>query len=276
MIIDNSGASQLAERELYLRSGLSIYGRGFVGVRCEMRSGIAGKVSALATIRDLNLSSYTIANPGDYKNASIGAYCSFAEGVKILGAHDFTRITTSTCSVDVPVSSEVFANFKGKKPFVNLNHTVIGHDVWLGSNVQIKNGLVIGHGAIVGAGAVVTKHIPPYAVVAGTPAQVIRMRFPDDVIERLLKSAWYTYDWNFIQIDWGDLYSSLAMMEDHIAAQDVPKLEKGYAYKCIHGDQLEITQATWTLERQLKGMYDTEDMQEFFNRQNVKEHSLQV
>lgn len=276
MIIDNSGAAQLAAKELYLRSGLSVSGHGFIGVRSELRSGLGGKVNSVSNCRDVNLSSYTVANAGDYKNMSIGAYGSFAEGVRVLGTHAFNRVTTSICSVDSPVSAEVFANFKGKKPFINLHHTVIGHDVWLGSNVQIKNGLVIGHGAIVGAGSVVTKNIPPYAIVAGTPAKLIRMRFTDNEIERLLKSAWYTYDWNFIEIDWGDLHNALDMMEDHIAAQDVPKLEQGFAYKCRNNDTIEITPATWTLERQLQGMYDTDDMLEFFNRPNIKEHSLEV
>lgn len=276
MIIDASGAAQLAEQELYLRAGLSVFGHGFIGTRCEIGAGIGGKVSHLSMLRDVHVSSYTRTQPGEYQNASIGAYGSFAEGVKVLGSHALNRVTTSICSVQATASPEIFANFKGKKPFENLQHTIIGHDVWLGSNVQIKNGLIIGHGAIVGAGSVVTKHVPPYAIVAGTPAKIIRMRFSDNDIERLMKSAWYTYDWNNIEIDWGDLYNALSMMEDHIAAQDVPMIENGFNYKCPNGNSIQITPATWTLEKELAGMYDTTNMLEFFERSNIKEHALQV
>jgi len=69
----------------------------------------------------------------------------------------------------------------------------IGHDVWLGHGAIVLPGVTIGTGAVVGAGAVVTKEVAPYAVVVGVPARPIRMRFPDDVIQKLLRVAWW--DW---------------------------------------------------------------------------------
>jgi acetyltransferase-like isoleucine patch superfamily enzyme len=72
-----------------------------------------------------------------------------------------------------------------------FQHVTIGNDVWTGHNVNILPGVSIGDGVVIGAGSVVTKDVPPYAIVAGAPAQVRRMRFPDGTIERLLRLKWW-------------------------------------------------------------------------------------
>ncbi len=69
--------------------------------------------------------------------------------------------------------------------------TSIGCDVWIGVNATILRGRSIGHGACIGAGSVVTHDIPPYAIAAGNPARIIRMRFPETIAERLLKTRWW-------------------------------------------------------------------------------------
>ena len=71
--------------------------------------------------------------------------------------------------------------------------TSIGNDVWVGSNVIIPGGVRIGTGAIVAAGSVVVKDVPPYAVVGGNPAKVIRLRFSEEQIETLLASEWWNW-----------------------------------------------------------------------------------
>lgn len=70
-------------------------------------------------------------------------------------------------------------------------HIIIGNDVWVGRNTMILDGVTIGDGAIVAAGAVVTKDVPPYAIVGGVPAKVLKYRFPPEVIERLLEIKWW-------------------------------------------------------------------------------------
>jgi acetyltransferase-like isoleucine patch superfamily enzyme len=69
----------------------------------------------------------------------------------------------------------------------------IGSDVWIGYRATILGPATIGHGAVIGAGSVVAGDVPPYAIVAGNPARVLRMRFPAEVVERLLRIAWW--DW---------------------------------------------------------------------------------
>ncbi|CAH1676241.1 CatB-related O-acetyltransferase [Hyphomicrobiales bacterium] len=68
---------------------------------------------------------------------------------------------------------------------------VIGHDVWLGSQCMIMSGVRIGHGAVVAARAVVTRDVPPYAIVAGNPARIVRSRFDDSSVAALLESRWW-------------------------------------------------------------------------------------
>ncbi|KQO79089.1 CatB-related O-acetyltransferase [Rhizobium sp. Leaf262] len=80
-----------------------------------------------------------------------------------------------------------------------VKDTVVGHDVWIGQNAAIMPGVQIGAGAIVAAAAVVTRNVPPYAVVGGNPATIIRMRYPDDVIDELLELAWW--DWPLSKIE---------------------------------------------------------------------------
>lgn len=80
-----------------------------------------------------------------------------------------------------------------------VKDTVVGHDVWIGQNAAIMPGVTIGAGAIVAAAAVVTRDVPPYAVVGGNPASIIRMRYPDDVIAELLEIAWW--DWPLEKIE---------------------------------------------------------------------------
>jgi virginiamycin A acetyltransferase len=72
--------------------------------------------------------------------------------------------------------------------------TVVGHDVWLGYEALVMPGVSIGSGAIVAARSVVTADVPPYAIVGGNPARVLRMRYDDATIERLLRIAWWDWD----------------------------------------------------------------------------------
>ena len=67
----------------------------------------------------------------------------------------------------------------------------IGNDVWIGERVMVMGGVKIGNGAVVGAGAIVTKDVPPYAIVAGVPAKVIRYRFSAEVIDELERIEWW-------------------------------------------------------------------------------------
>jgi acetyltransferase-like isoleucine patch superfamily enzyme len=77
--------------------------------------------------------------------------------------------------------------------FEETSPTHVGNDCWIGANCFVNAGVTIGDGAIVGAGAVVTHDVPPYAIVGGVPAKLIRYRFSDDLIEKLLALRWWDF-----------------------------------------------------------------------------------
>lgn len=104
--------------------------------------------------------------------------------------------------------------------------TSIGHEVWIGAGVIVRRGVRIGDGAIVGAGSVVNRDVPPYAIVAGVPATVKRMRFEDALIERLLALQWWEYDLapHKHRMDFRDAQGTTSYLEDALAAKTLRPL----------------------------------------------------
>lgn len=131
-------------------------------------------------------------------NVNIGRFCSIANNVKIMGGnHPMNRFTTHMLTYNGNFDKFAKAEFDSEwvlKPFNTApKNPVIGHDVWIGNDVVLKGGIIIGDGAIIAANSVVTKDVPPYAVVAGVPARVMKYRFEADVINQLLKLKWWDY-----------------------------------------------------------------------------------
>lgn len=125
-------------------------------------------------------------------NADIGSFCSIANGVIIGGGmHPLDWISTSPAFYSGRDSIKAkFSAHDREAP----KKVTIEHDIWIGQNVLIKQGVHIGVGAIIGMGSVVTKDVPPYAVVGGSPARIIKYRFDQDLISRLVKSKWWKLD----------------------------------------------------------------------------------
>lgn len=117
-------------------------------------------------------------------NAKIGSYCSIASNVKIGQMnHDLDCVSTS-CHIFGPKTG-----ITEETGFTTP--TVIENDVWIAANAIVKQGVTVGTGAVIGAGAVVTNDVPPYAIVAGVPAKIIRYRFNAETIQTLLESRWW-------------------------------------------------------------------------------------
>ena len=122
-------------------------------------------------------------------HTEIGTFCSIARGCIIGGgAHPTDWVSTSP--VFYKGKNVLHSNFS-ENEFCEYKKTIIGNDVWIGSNCLIKSGVSIGDGAIVGMGSVVTHNIPPYEIWAGNPARFIRKRFDDETISKLLETKWW-------------------------------------------------------------------------------------
>jgi acetyltransferase-like isoleucine patch superfamily enzyme len=93
----------------------------------------------------------------------------------------------------------------------------IGNDVWIGEGAYIRRGVTIGDGAVIGARSVVTRDVPPYAIVTGTPARILRFRFEPEIVEELLRLAWWKYGLSAVDgVDFVDVHKALAGIEANI------------------------------------------------------------
>lgn len=125
-------------------------------------------------------------------NTEIGSFCSISDHVFIGGAeHPKEWISTSPVFQNTRHSGpqKRFAKFE----LPESKKTIIGNDVWIGHGVTIKQGTTIGDGAVVGSNTLITKDVPPYAIVGGVPAKILKYRFTQEVINRLEEVKW----WNF-------------------------------------------------------------------------------
>jgi len=120
----------------------------------------------------------------------IGRYGSIADGVEILlgGNHRLDWATT----YPFPALPGLWPEAAGRTDHdTTRGDVVVGHDVWLASQCMVMSGVTIGHGAVVAARAVVARDVPPYAIVAGNPARVVRLRFDEATVAALLESRWW-------------------------------------------------------------------------------------
>ncbi|MBM3618126.1 MAG: CatB-related O-acetyltransferase [Alphaproteobacteria bacterium] len=125
------------------------------------------------------------------KLGGIGAFTSIAKDVNIsLGNHTIDTVTTHPF---IHHKSFGLADKDSGVTPPNNGPVIIGHDVWIGRDVTLLTGVTIGHGAVVAAGAVVTKDVPPYAIVGGVPAKVLRYRFDEPTISGLLAREWWLW-----------------------------------------------------------------------------------
>ena len=139
----------------------------------------------------------TIKDWNSHHTVKIGKFCSISQNLIIYvdGNHRTEWIST------YPFAAKGF-NVQQTRPKewrVSKGDVTIENDVWIGSDVTIMSGVTIKNGACIGANSVVTKNVPPYTIVAGNPAKIIRKRFTDDEIESLLKIKWWNWDNKKIQ-----------------------------------------------------------------------------
>ena len=158
------------------------------------------RISNSIIIGDCSIGAFSYIGSGsEIRNTLIGRFCSIAANVATgpaehpvdwLSSHpfQFNGVRYFEKSEDWGKYSSDLNKFEG-----NSGRTKIGNDVWIGRNSIIRQGVSVGDGAIVAGGAFVNKDVPPYAIVAGVPAKIIRYRFDSLLIEKMLNVCWW--DW---------------------------------------------------------------------------------
>lgn len=151
-------------------------------------------------------------------NTNVGRFCSIASNVRVIfGEHPTKKFVSSSPIFYKPknifkhrwVNEQKFNEYK----FADSNNGImvdIGNDVWIGYGAKLLNGISIGDGAIIAAGSVVTKNVPHYAIIGGNPAKIIRFRFEQSEIEKLLKLKWWNSDLKTIRYK-SDIFENIEL-----------------------------------------------------------------
>lgn len=186
--------------------------------------------------KDCTIGAFSFCNSAGSVSAyrcRIGRYAQIGEAT-ILGAPEhpqdwfsnhpfaFTRPRYMPRLYQMPDFARLAPDESDAPSYVNTvrNETIIGHEAYIGAGAFIKRGLTIGNGAVIGARSVVTRDVPDFAIVVGAPAKVLRLRFADDIVERMKKLAWWRYDLAPLKhrADWSKVEATLGLLENELAA----------------------------------------------------------
>ena len=199
----------LFERGVFIQNAKSLTRIGELSIEPPTR------LASARFLGRLTVGAFSYFNGGEFYWASFGRYCSIGQSVMALPAnHPTTALSTHPFTYQAldflpvgdgfPYAPQLRQHNPSHRPSP-ARTTKIGNDVWIGNNVIILNGVSIGDGAVVGAGAVVTKDVPPFAVVAGNPATIKRMRFEPEVIDRIIATAWWRFaPWDLLGLNLSD------------------------------------------------------------------------
>ena len=189
-LLANKGARDLINKRKYhhaiIDNGCCFTDDSVVGERAHL--------FANCIINHTSIGNYTyIGRNSLIQNTNIGNYCSISHEVICgLGRHPLDLFSTSPVFYrrNNPLYLQIVNKDIEFEEYLPIN---IGHDVWIGARAIIMDGVNIGNGAVIAAGAVVTKDVPPYAIVGGVPAKIIKYRSEHDFVDKQPKE-WWNYD----------------------------------------------------------------------------------
>lgn len=217
-------------REEAAEKGLRIARLNGVGGELTFEDPVALNNSQLTAACSIGYLTY-VGSGSNITRAKIGRYCAISQNVNIgpsehpidwLSVHPFQYSGTRNFS-----GSPAYESISAKFPHNSIEaDVVIGNDVWIGDGAFIRRGVSIGDGAVIGARAVVTKDVPDYAMVAGTPAKVIRYRFDEPICTKLKSLKWWEYDMSTVkgEIDFSDIEAAISTLEKAVASGLLTKI----------------------------------------------------
>ena len=142
---------------------------------------------------DTTIGEYTyITKKSQIAMSTIGKFCSIGPYL-ICGYGDHPSDFVSTSPMFYSTGRQCGISFTDKDIFDERKQILVGHDVWIGARVFVRNGVKIGNGAIIGAGSVVIHDVPDYAIVGGVAAKIIRYRYPEDIIKKMMDLEWWNW-----------------------------------------------------------------------------------
>lgn len=215
----------LRRRQIKLSHGIRTIPRGS---RLTLEEGCAINV-AVMRFSELQIGAMTyIRSGGELLNVSeIGRFCSISNNVVIgqekgAQAHPLNWVSTHPFQMEADVVPP---------PRQEIASTCIGHDVWIGRDVMIMEGVRVGTGAVIASRSLVTRDVPDYAIVAGSPARVLRYRHPPELASRLLASRWWEADIRSLhRLPLGDIEQFLQLINE---------LPKANHFSCV------LTRTAW-------------------------------
>lgn len=202
---------------------------------------------------------------GEDTRLNLGKYCSLAVGLTILlgGNHRYDWVSTYPFS-GIP---DIWPEAIGITGHSTSNgDVVIGNDVWIGLNVTIMSGVIVGDGAVIAAESVVTKNVKPYSIVGGNPAKILKMRFSDHIINKLLEICW----WNWPE---EEIRKALNLL----SSQDIESFIEYSLIMKIRIVQEDINSLKFLIsEKEKVILNEKRDIQEFTDKINVLKKNLSL
>jgi len=177
--------------------------------------------------RDCKIGAYTYINSNTtiYPRTDIGRYCSIGKNNEVATFnHPLNWLSTSPFQYNMKLHFPKYETECNQIKTERLEKTIIGNDVWIGATCIIKRGVTIGDGAVVAGGAVVIHDVPPYSIVGGVPAKILKYRFDEKTIEKLLTLNWWELtakELDGVQFD--DIQKAIQQLEEIKNKKDLQK-----------------------------------------------------
>lgn len=187
-----------------------------IGYKAQINNTVFGKYNTIysnVSLVNVNIEDFSyVADRSKLSNVHIGKFCCIGPDVLIgLGRHP-SKNFVSVHPVFYSLRAQSQITFANKSYYEEFENIRIGNDVWIGARAIILDGITIGDGAIVAAGSVVSKDVPPYAVVAGVPARVLRYRFKENEVSFLQNLKWWDKDLIWLQDNYQKFHDIKKMM----------------------------------------------------------------